>query len=146
MTELQELQRQVEELKNTVEDLKAGTVKIVTLKDRLSQMQCKIFNKYFASKFDMSDEYWKRRDFAKPGYVIASEKRDQCRKSIADTAKAIYIMNHISEYNELSNIRFDKCLKNDEQIAEYLKLFENICKNAGSEVTNSKFRVESEGE
>lgn len=140
MTELEQLREQVQELKKTVDDLKSGTVKIVPLKDRLSQEQCKIFNKYFSS-FDDHDEYWNREEnFAKPGIIVANEKKDLCRNGIRDTVKAIYIMNHFSEYkNELSYCRIDKFIKTEEQIQEYLQLFESMCQITASKVKNDRF-------
>lgn len=149
MTELEKLQEQLKELKKTVDDLKSGTVKVQTLKDRLSQEQCCIFNKYFNSNFNQHDDYWFRGEYANPGYVIANEKREQCRTAIRDTAKSLYIMNHFSEYKNVGNFVFDKLLKTEEQIQEYLELFEGMCQVAVSKVENNKFKtvgIEKESE
>ena len=141
MTEIEQLQKQIQELQKTVDDLKSGTVKYVSLKDRLSKEQCEIFNKYFESKFDSEDEYWKRGDFQKSGIVIANERRDQSRKAIRDLAKNLYMINHFSEYSDFGSFVIEKLLKSEESIQEYLGIFEELCKEAATKINNDRFKV-----
>ena len=141
-TEIEKLQKQICELQKEVDNLKSDKIKCEPLKNRLVREQNEIFNRYFESKFDPADEYWQTEGFKKPGNIIANENRDKSRKSIRDLARSLYIINHFPERMAATNQLFEKNLKNEEQVQEYLTIFDELCKAAVAKVTNDKFKRE----
>lgn len=150
MTEVEQLQKQIEELKKTVDDLKSGCVKVVSMKDILSEKECEIFWQYF-QKQDYSDHCFSKN--LGNGIVThyggkVSANFDQLRKSIRDAARSIYFFNTLFEeviksdnvYQQL----FYKRIKTDEQLNEYLKIFKSICEAAHSNLQDNKFRKSEE--
>ena len=141
-TEIEKLQKQICELQEKVNDLESNIIKREPLKDRLVREQIEIFNRYFESKFDPADEYWQTEGFLKSGDIIANENRDRSRRSIRDLARSLYIINHFPERMAATNQLFEKNLKNEEQVQEYLTIFDELCKAAAAKVTNNKFKRE----
>ena len=141
-TEIEKLQKQICELQKEVDNLKSDKIKCEPLKNRLVREQNEIFNRYFESKFDPADEYWQTEGFKKPGNIIANENRDKSRKSIRDLARSLYIINHFPERMAATNQLFEKNLKNEEQVQEYLTIVDELCKAAVAKVTNDKFKRE----
>ena len=141
-TEIEKLQKQICELQKEVDNLKSDMVKREPLRDRLVREQSEIFNRYFESKFDPADEYWQTEGFLKSGNIIANENRDRSRRAIRDLARSLYIINHFPEKMAGTNQLFEKMLRNEEQVQEYLTIFDELCKAAVAKVTNDKFKRE----
>lgn len=147
MTEIEQLQAQIEELKKTVDDLKSGCVKVKPMKQVLQEKECEIFYKYL-KKQDYHDHKFSVECKAQPGLTISYGARvsnimDLFRKSIRDAARQVYRLNHfIENINSGYEQLFDKNIKTDEQLNEYLTVFENICKSVIGEIQADDFKVE----
>lgn len=149
MTELEQLQQQIEELKKTVDDLKSGTVKVANMKDVLSEKECAIFWKYF-KKLNYNDPKFVVQSKSTPGLAFSygskvSNNTDGVRRSIRDTARGVYRFNVFNDLISAGNYEqlFYKIIKNDEQLNEYLDIFENICRFTVTQL-NEDFKNQEE--
>lgn len=134
LEKLQKLQEQIEELKKTVDDLKSERAKVVNMKDILSEKECEIFWKYF-KKQNYNDPKFTHESTSTPGLVFSygpkiSTGMDTIRRSIRDAARHIYRFNNFDELieNTYNESLFYKIIKTNEQLNEYIGIFESICK------------------
>ncbi len=133
--QIKELQEQIEALKKTVSDLQNGTVRVVSVKDFISQKECEIFYKYFISSGEISNM---------PHIDVVTARhhhnKDSLRHYIRDLVRLVFKSN----YGDTS-INILKLLADEKQRESYLALYENYCKIVLGTMTNDYLK-KKEGE
>lgn len=127
MDQIKELQEQIEALKKTVDDLKAGTTKVTSTKDIVRNRENEIFNRYFLSYQDFSVDDNRPRNGA---------NTDRIKTDVKELAKIVY------KYNtEQSDKNILYLLGQPDQLEKYLEVYESYCQLVCNTLTNDKLKA-----
>lgn len=116
MTELEKLQQEIDRLKETVNELKSGTVKVETNDAKLRRLKTEILNEVFRNEYDS---------------FVLSDIKQYC--SMIATRIFPTVIGIQTGFQRMSQIIFAEDDENRLQI--YLSIYKNCCEFIKSEFT-----------
>ncbi len=116
MTQMEELQKQIDELKKTVTALQMGTEKVVPIKQQLLRKELNVFGKYFVTH----DEAKKK--CPNSNWPRLNDRLTNLRAVIREGSREIYRLKSGQDGEHIFHV-----LGGEEQQAAYIEIYEKMC-------------------
>lgn len=126
MNEMEQLQKQIDELKSTVDRLKSGETKIVTMSSRIQAKRREIFESYFGKWHSSNSEPLGNNESAQ--WSVRNEVMEGLKRLANITYKSA---------RGLSNCNINSSIKNDNELDEYAVVYEFYCKKAYEQIRSA---------